>query len=89
LSKLGWLEKNITGYTKAAHSMDKIVEFFDPGIEKIYKDEQGNLKIPLVVDWPHNVGILTNKEYTRFIENVKDSHEYHADTTEKIFQKEG
>jgi hypothetical protein len=57
LSDMGWWEKNTALYTLATHSMDKIVQAFDRETGQVYKDEQGQLKVQVVVDWPINAGL--------------------------------
>jgi hypothetical protein len=32
--------------------MDKIVQAFDPETGQVHKNEKGQLKVQLVVDWP-------------------------------------
>jgi hypothetical protein len=57
LSDMGWWEKSTALYNLATHSMDKIVENFDPDTGQVHEDEQGKLKIQVVVDWPVTAGL--------------------------------
>ena len=50
LSDMGWWRKHTALYTLEAHSMDKIVQVFDPETGQVRKDEDGKLKINVVVD---------------------------------------
>jgi len=57
LSDMGWWERNTALYNLASHSLDKIVKAFGHVRGQVYKDEQGKLKVQLVVDWPISAGI--------------------------------
>jgi hypothetical protein len=48
-----WWEKQTVFYTKATHSIDKIVQACDGETEEVYTDEQGQLKVQVVIDWPN------------------------------------
>lgn len=61
-------EKQTVFYTKATHSIDKIVQAFDAETEEVYTDEQGQLEVQVVIDWPISAGILGDEEYKRFFE---------------------
>jgi hypothetical protein len=37
--------------------VDKFVQAFDPQTGQVYKDEQGQLKVQVAVDWPINGGL--------------------------------
>ena len=62
LSYMGWWERSTVLYNLATHSMDKILEVFDPETGQVYRDEQGQLKIQVVVDWPFTAGLSRGKE---------------------------
>jgi ankyrin repeat protein len=85
LSEKSWLEK-YTPYTIQAHGMDNIVQVFDPETGQVRKDEQGNLKIKVVVDWPNGAGFRRNKEYKRFFKWANQFNNYHPDITDETFQ---
>jgi len=51
--------------------MDKIVEAFDPETGQVYKDEQGQVKVQFVIDWPGSDGLKGGGEYMAFFEWAK------------------
>jgi hypothetical protein len=57
MSDMGMRKKITPIYNLATHSMDKIVQAFDPQTGQVYKVEQGQLKVQVVVDWPINAGL--------------------------------
>jgi hypothetical protein len=61
-SDMGWLERHTALYNLETHSMQKIVDFFNPKQDQVHKDEQGKLKILVVVDWPISAGFRRGKE---------------------------
>ena len=77
LSDMGWWEKNTALYNLATHSMDKIVQAFNPETGEVYKDEQGQLKVHVVVDWPISAGLKGDKEYKSFFKWVQHLNNYH------------
>jgi len=89
LSDLGWLEKRTALYNLAAHNMKNIVETFDPNTGQIREDEQGNLKVRVVVDWPDTAGLSRGKEYKLFFKWAKDFNNYHPDITDQTLQIKG
>jgi ankyrin repeat protein len=89
LSDMGWLEKHTAMYNSVTHSIDKIVDFFDPEKGQIHKDEQGKLKIQVVVDWPVAAGLFRGEEYKSFFTWAKDFNNYHPEDTDKTFQLKG
>jgi len=89
LSEMGWLGKRTAFYTTQTHGMDKIVQVFDPETGQVRKDEQGDLKIKVVVDWPNSAGIRSNKEYTSFFKWANHFNNYHPEVTNEIFQLKG
>jgi len=86
LSDMGWREKNTALYNTATHSMDKIVQAFDPNTGQVYKDEKGQLKVQVVVDWPISEGILGGEEYRSFFKWAKHLNNYYPNTKDVSFQ---
>jgi hypothetical protein len=86
LSDMEWLEKCTVLYNRATHSMDKIVEAFDPETGQVHKDEQGKLEIKVVVDWPVTASLSRGKKYNRFFKWAKDFNNYHPEITDKTFR---
>jgi hypothetical protein len=80
LSDIGWKEKHTALYNLATHSMDKIVEAFDPATGQVRKDEKGKLKIQEVVDWPIS-GFRRGKEYKSFFKWATHLNDYHTEVT--------
>jgi hypothetical protein len=80
LSGMRWLKKCTVFYTFATHSMQKIVEAFDPVTGQVRKDEQGKLKLHVVVDWPVISGLLGDEEYERFFEWADSLNNYHPES---------
>ena len=89
LSDMGWLEKNTALYNKATHSVEKIVDFFDPDKGQIHKDEQGKLKVQVVVDWPVTARLCRGKEYKSFFQWAKDFNDYNPEVIDEILQVKG
>jgi len=85
-SDMGWWERNTALYNLAAHSMDKIVKVFDPETGQVYKNEQGQLKVHVVVDWPISGSLKRGKEYNTFFEWAKNLNNYHPDIEDVSFQ---
>jgi len=81
-----WWKKLIPSYSVETHSMNKIVQAFDPETGQVNKDEQGQLKVQVVVDWPISVGLMGGEEYKRFFEWAKHLNNYHPDIKEVSFQ---
>jgi ankyrin repeat protein len=86
LSDMGWKQKRTLSYKVARHNMDKIVETFDPETGQVHKDEQGRLRVQVVVDWPICPGLKRGKEYENFFKWAEDSNNYHSDIKEVSFQ---
>ena len=89
LSGMGGLGKYTALYTIQAHGMDNIVQVFDPETGQVKKDEQGNLKINIVSDWPNSAGFRGGKEYRRFFKWANQFNNYHPDSTNKTSQFKG
>jgi hypothetical protein len=79
-SDWGWKEKHTALYNLAAHSMDKIVEAFDPETGQVRKDDTGKLKLQEVLDWPIS-GFRRGEEYKSFFEWATHSNDYHTEVT--------
>ena len=86
LSDMSWQIKCTALYNLATHSMDKIVEAFDPNTGQVCRDEQGQLKVQVVVDWPISAGLRGGKEYKKFFEWAEHLNNYHPDITDKSFR---
>ena len=85
LSDKVWQRKRFALYTLTTHSMEKIVQSFDPETGQVYKDEQGRLKVQVVVDWPISSGLKDGEEYKKFFEWAKHLFNYHQDITDEFF----
>jgi hypothetical protein len=83
---MGWKERNTEMYTLTTHSMDKIVQAFDPQTGQVHTDDKGKLKVQLVIDWPVSTGLGGGKDYKMFFEWAKQFRDYHPDITDKHFQ---
>jgi hypothetical protein len=55
------------------------VKAFDPETGQVYKDNEGQLKEQLVVDWPVCDDLKCGKEYKIFFKWAKDLNNYHPD----------
>jgi len=89
LSDMGWWKKHTPLYNLATHSMDKIVEAFDPNTGKVREDEQGKLKVQVVIDWPVSSGLSGGEEYESFFKGAKHLNDYHQEVKDVTFQSEG
>ena len=79
LSEMACWKKYTALYNLDAHSMDKIVQAFDPDTGNVRKDEKGKLKIQVVVDWPVTDGLSGGKEYESFFDWAKHLNNYHTE----------
>ena len=86
LSLVGWHKKHTPLYNLETHSMKKIVEASDPKTGQVIKDEQGQLKVQVAIDWPISTGILGGKEYKNFFEWAKNLNNYHPDFRDEILK---
>jgi len=84
LSDMGWLTENSELYNCQAQDMDEIVKIFDPETGQVSKDNEGNRKIKLVIDWPI-IDDLPSGDYERYFKWVKHFENYHPDITQEIF----
>jgi hypothetical protein len=89
LSDMGRLEKRTALYNRATHSMDKIVKAFDPETGQVYKDEQGKLKIQVVVDWPVTAGLWCGKTYKSLFKWAKHFNNYNPEITDQTLPLKG
>ncbi|MEW9810212.1 MAG: ankyrin repeat domain-containing protein (plasmid) [Candidatus Symbiodolus clandestinus] len=88
LSKLSWRERNTGQYNLEAHSLDRILQAFDPDTGQVRRDASGHLKLQEIVDWPISGSIRRGKEYKHFFEWANHLNDYHPDTTDERFQIE-
>jgi hypothetical protein len=72
-------------YNIETHSTKKIVQAFDPETGQVYRDEQSQLKVQVVVDWPTSAGLMGGEEYKRFVEWAKHLNNYHPDIKDVSF----
>ena len=86
MSDMDWWGKNTALYNKSTHSMQKIVEAFDPATGQVYKNEQGQLKIRVVIDWPVSTGLRGGDEYKNFFEWAEHLNNYHLEITKESFR---
>ena len=87
LSDMGWKEKNTVKYSLATHSMDKIVQAFDPATGQVRKDEKGELKIRHVVDWPVSAGLMGEEEWKKFFIWAEPLNNYHPEEMDSVHSK--
>jgi len=84
LSHMGRLTKNSKLYNFQAHDMDEIVKIFDPDTGQVSKDDEGNRKMKVVIDWPINAD-LRCCEHKCYFKCFKRFKYYHQDITEENF----
>ena len=89
LSDMGWRGKSTALFNLAKHSMDKIVEAFDPETGQVLEDEQGKLQIQVVVYWPVTDGLFCDNNYESFFKWTKDFNNYHPEVTDKTLPLKG
>jgi hypothetical protein len=80
LTDMGWLEKHTAMYNIATHDMGKILQAFDPETGLVRTDEQGKLKIQVVIDWPIS-GFRRGEEYKSFFKWAEHLNNYHTEVT--------
>ena len=85
LSGMGWLGKHTALYNLVTLSMQKIVETFDPETGQVRKDEQGRLKVQVVIDWPISSSMKRGKEYKKFFEWARHLINYQPRITDESF----
>ena len=81
-----WLGKRTQSFRKAKDCRKKIVEIFDPETGQVYGDEQGHLKVQIVVEWPICSDLKRGEEYKKFLEWTKHLNNYHPDVKDVSFQ---
>jgi len=86
LFRMVWKLKLSALYTFATHSMEKIVQAFDPETGQVHEDEQGQLKVQVVTDWPISTGLSGGEEYKEFFEWAEHFNNYHPDTADESFR---
>jgi hypothetical protein len=86
LSDMSRKEKETPMYNLATHGIKKIVKAFDPETGQVCRDEQGQLKVQVVLDWPLSAGILGGEELKSFFELAKHLNNYHPDIKDESFQ---
>ena len=86
LSDMGKKEKHTALYNLATHNIDKIVQAFDPETGQVHKDEQGQLKVQVGIDWPVSTGLTGGEEYKKFFKWANHLNNYHPDTKDVSFQ---
>jgi len=84
LSDMRWKERHTPLYNLATHSMDKIVEAFDPATGQVLKDDEGRLKIQEVVDWPVSAGLTGGAELNDFFKWAEHLINYHAEVLDTV-----
>ena len=82
ISDVGWKEQHTLSYNLATHSMDKIVEAFDPEMGQVRKDDQGRLKIREVIDWPVSAGLMGGAELNNFFKWAQHLKNYHPEVVD-------
>ena len=63
-----WLIKRPVLYNIETHSMEKNVQALGHETGQVYKGEQGQLSVHVVVNWPISARLLGDKEYKKFCE---------------------
>ena len=81
------LSKHTALYNLVTHSMDKIVEAFDPETGQVKKDEQGQLKVQVVIDWPICAGLKRGEEYKKFFEWAQHLNDYNPVIKDVSFEQ--
>jgi len=86
LTNTVWQIKRSALYTSATHSMEKILQVFDPETGQVHKNEQGKLKVQVVTDWPISTGLRGGEEYKKFFEWAEQLNNYHPDIADESFR---
>ena len=89
LSGMDWVGKHTALYNIQPHHVDIIVQVFDSQTGQVSRDEQGNLKMNVVIDWPNSACVRRDKEYRSFFKWVSQFNNYHPDITDETFQLKG
>ena len=86
LSDMVWQIEPTVLYNIKTHSVKKIVQALDPETGQVHKDEQRQLKVQLVVDWPISAGLRRGEEYKKFFAWAEDLNNYNPDIKDLYFQ---
>jgi hypothetical protein len=89
VSDKGWLRRHTALCNIQARGIRNIVQVSDPETGQVRKDEQGNLNIKVVVNWPNGVGFRCSKEYSGFFKWDNQFNNYHPDTAAETYQVKG
>ena len=87
MSDMGFFEKHTALYNLATHSMDKIVQAFDPETGQVCRDDEGRLKIREVVDWPVSAGLTGGLELNVFFQWTGHLNNYHSEVMDIVHSK--
>jgi hypothetical protein len=79
LSDKGWKEKHTPLYNLATHSLDKIVQVFDPKIGQVHTNDKSDLKVLEVVYWPVSAGLTGGAKLKSFFKWAKHLNNYHSE----------
>jgi len=79
LSDMGFFGKHTPIYNLATHKMDKILQAFDPEMGQVCKDDEGELKIREVVDWPVSAGLTGDAEWKNLFKWAEEINNYHPE----------
>jgi len=71
---------------KEMRNLEKIVEVFQLHTSQATKDEEGHLKVQVVVDWSNSGGLKAAKEYSKFFQWAKYLNNYHPNIKAVSFQ---
>jgi hypothetical protein len=88
-SDMSWWEKKTALYDSATNNLNKILQVFDPVTGQVRRDDKGDLKIQVVVDWPVTFGFQLEREYKDFFKMAKDLNDYHIWIKKEESQLEG
>jgi hypothetical protein len=60
--------------------LEKIPETFYSQSGQVHKDEQGQLKVQVVLDWPICASFTRDNEYKKFFELAEHMNNYHPNS---------
>jgi len=86
LSDRVWHIMRFVLYTLETHSIDKIVQAFDPETGQVHKNEQGQLKVQVIRDWPISTGLRGGAEYKKLFEWAEKFKNYFPVITDESFR---
>jgi len=87
LSDMSWQEKHTELRNLATHSMYKIMQAFDSKTGQVCRDEQGQLRVQVVIDWPVSASLSHGKEYKSFFKWAKHFNNYHPEVIDEFHLK--